>query len=101
MHSIPFNSSSLYPSWLGSGGVKDKCLFRKNTGDQYVGRCASCLDQTTKEFAASPPYFEYSTYSVEERIEKKKMVENFIDYRLGFAEDSITPEAQALIIFFC
>ena len=30
------------------GGVKDKYLFLENTGDQYVGRCVSCLDQTTK-----------------------------------------------------
>ena len=41
------------------GGVKDKYLFRENAGDQYVGRCASCLDQLTKDFAASPPYFDF------------------------------------------
>ena len=41
------------------GGVKDKYLFRENAGDQYVGRCASCLDQLTKEFSVSPPYFDF------------------------------------------
>ena len=39
------------------GGVKDTYLKRANTGDQYVGRCTSCLDQLDKSFAVSPPYY--------------------------------------------
>ena len=43
------------------GGVKDKYLKRKSYGDQYVGRCTSGIDQIEKAFAASPPYFYFSS----------------------------------------
>ena len=42
------------------GGVKVKYLFREKSGDQYVGRYASCLDKLQKEFAVSPPYFDFT-----------------------------------------
>ena len=42
------------------------------------------MDQTTKEFAISPPYFDYSTLEGEEKIARKKMVKDFIDSRIGF-----------------
>ena len=47
--------------WVGwvLGGVKDKYLFSEKSGDQYVGRYASSLDQLKKEFAFSLPYFDF------------------------------------------
>ena len=40
------------------GGVKDKYLKYEATGDQYVGMCASGLNQLIKEFAVTPAYFD-------------------------------------------
>ena len=65
--SPPIISICIRAGWA-MGGVKDKYLLYGCAGDQYVGRCASCLDQTTKEFAISPPYFDYSTLEGEEKI---------------------------------
>ena len=39
------------------GTVKDRSLNYDSAGDQYVGRDTCGLDQTTKEFAVSPPFF--------------------------------------------
>ena len=85
--SPPIVSLCLRAGWT-LGGVKDKYLFRKNAGDQYVGRCASCLDQNTTEFAVSPPYFDYSRFDGdrEEKIKKMQKVKEFIESRLGFAD---------------
>ena len=41
--SPPIVSLCLRVGWT-LGGVKDKYLFRENAVDQYVGRCAACLD---------------------------------------------------------
>ena len=54
------------------GGVKDKYLNRADAGDQYVGRCASLLSQVTKEFAVSPPYFDFTGLCDEEKLQGKK-----------------------------
>lgn len=58
------------------GGMKDKYIFREKAGDQYVGRCASLLDQLSKEFAVSPPYFDFQSLSEQEKIERKKRLKN-------------------------
>ena len=50
------------------GGVKDRYLKRESAGDQYVGRCADGLDQLSKRFAISPPYFDFTNIS--EAIER-------------------------------
>ena len=64
------------------GGVKDKYLNRADAGDQYVGRCASLLSQVTKEFAVSPPYFDFTGLCDEEKIARKKEIHDFIHERL-------------------
>lgn len=94
--SPPIISICIRAGWA-MGGVKDKYLLYGCAGDQYVGRCASCLDQTTKEFAISPPYFDYSTLEGEEKIARKKMVKDFIDSRIGFKEGAISGSTRALV----
>ncbi|GFH55956.1 hypothetical protein CTEN210_12433 [Chaetoceros tenuissimus] len=64
------------------GGVKDKYLFRENAGDQYVGRCASGLNQLDKSFAISPPYFDFSKLSYEDAEKRKKEIDIFLNERL-------------------
>ena len=70
------------------GGVKDKYLTRADAGDQYVGRCASLLSQVTKEFAVSPPYFDFTGLCDEEKIARKKEIRDFLRERLPFFSGS-------------
>ena len=94
--SPPIISICIRAGWA-MGGVKDKYLLYGCAGDEYVGRAASCLDQTTKEFAVSPPYFDYSHLEGEDKIARKKMVKDFIDSRIGFKDSDISDGAGALI----
>ena len=64
------------------GGMKDKYIFHENAGDQYVGRCASLLDQLSKEFAVSTPYFDFSELSDYDRNEMKKKLNKFVKSRI-------------------
>ena len=64
------------------GGVKDKYLKRDNAGDQYVGRCASCLDQLDKSFAMSPPYFDYSKLDETERVIMREKIKIWLKDRI-------------------
>jgi hypothetical protein len=64
-------------------GVKDKYLFRESAGDQYVSRCASCLDQLTKEFAVSPPYFDFTSLEDEQKkVIMQEKLSKFLEIRL-------------------
>jgi hypothetical protein len=75
-------SICLRAGWV-MGGVKDRYLKYERAGDQYVGRCASCLDQTSKNFAVSPPYFDFSDIKdLAERNEMKQKLNTWIDQRL-------------------
>ena len=84
--SPPISSLCIRAGWI-MGGVKDKYIKRENAGDQYVGRCASNLDQLVKEFATSPCYFDYSGLSPHERLERKKKVMDFMIERLPNAKN--------------
>ena len=61
----PIVSICIQAGWV-MGGVKDRYFKRESTGDQYVGRCAADIDQLSKLFAISPPYFDVT--SMEEEI---------------------------------
>ena len=63
----PIVSLCLQAGW-SLGGVKDKYLFCKDAGDQYVGRCASGHDVNSKEFVISPTYFDMTHLNTSERI---------------------------------
>ena len=56
--SSPIVSICLRVGWI-MDGVKDKYLFYEASGDHYVGRCATTLNILKKEFAVSPPYFDF------------------------------------------
>ena len=72
----PISSLCIRAGWV-MGGMKDKYIFREKAGDQYVGRGASLLDQLSKEFAVSPPYFDFESLSDEEKLEKKTISKIF------------------------
>ena len=73
----PIVSLCIRAGW-SLGGVKDRYLFRENAGDQHVGRCASCLDPETKEFAISPVYFDFSSLDAEEKIKRQRQINDFL-----------------------
>ena len=78
------------------GGPKDKYVFHESAGDQYVGRCASCLSQLDKEFACSPPYFDFTALDTHDRITRKRQLRAFIASRLhNYSE--VTPKALHLL----
>ena len=92
-------SISVRASWV-MGGVKDRLLKRKSTGIQYVGCCATGLDQLNKSFAISPPYFDFS--STEEEIDQdrfRKRIEDWLQVCI-IEEDEISASSQHIVWLF-
>ncbi len=67
------------------GGVKEKYLFRADGGDMAVGRRASCLDVDSKEFAISPPYFDYTHLDGDDKTEEKEKVKRWLMEQINYA----------------
>jgi hypothetical protein len=89
--SPPIVSICVRAGWA-MGGVKDRYLKNEKAGDQYVGRCATGADQNNKEFAVSPPYFDFSAITSElEKIQKKRVVKQWLQERL-INVDNISPK---------
>jgi len=80
------------------GGMKDKYIFRKKSGDQYNGRCASLLDQLSKEFTVSPPYFDFKSLSEQEKIQREKEVNNYLRSTHPNAK-KIKPQSWNAVLF--
>ena len=95
--SPPISSLCIRAGWV-MGGMKDKYIFNEKAGDQYVGRCASLLNQLTKEFAVSPPYFDMSDRNDQERIEKNKEIEDYLMTNLPNAK-KIQPKTWNMVMF--
>lgn len=88
--SPPIVSICVRAGW-SMGGVKDRYLKHEKAGDQYVGRCATCADQNSKDFAISPPYFDFSSLRSEsEKIQTKTFVKQWLQARLVNV-DNISP----------
>ena len=79
--SPPIFALCIQAGWF-LGGVKDKYLFREKSGDQYIGCCASCLDQLKKEFAVYPPYFEFTELFEIEKLYRKRKIGQFLETSL-------------------
>ena len=67
------------------GGVKDKYLKYEAAGDQYVGRCASGLNQLSKYFAMTPAYFDFfgEINDEVEREKLKKYLQKWLEIRVS------------------
>ena len=97
--SPPIVSIYMRVGWV-LGGVKDKYPKRDISGDQYVGRCASCLPILSMNFAVSPPYFYFN--GIEDEISKvaaKRRIESCIDARL-LKTDEMTVQVKYLSWMF-
>ena len=57
--SPPIASICLRANWA-MPGVLNRYIRYENAGDQFVGKCVSGRSRKSKEFAASPPYWDFS-----------------------------------------
>ena len=55
----PIASICLRANWA-MPGVLNRCIKYENAGDQFVGKCVSGRSRKSKEFAASPPCWDFS-----------------------------------------
>ena len=85
--SPPIVSVCIRAGWV-MGGVKDIYLKYKAAGDQFVGRCAACLDLLSSNFAVSPPHWDFSQshdglpHTLEEEVQLQQELESFLKERL-------------------
>ena len=80
--SPPIIAIFLRAGWV-LGGVKDKYFKHEKAADQYVGRCAACLDQNDKRFAISNPFFDFDDVeNVQERNELRREIQKWICDRI-------------------
>ena len=85
--SPPIVSVCIRAGWV-MGGVKDIYLKYEAAGDQFVGRCASCLDLLSSNFAVSPPHWDFSQshdgvpHTLEEEVQLQQELESFLKERL-------------------
>ena len=97
--SPPIVSICVRAGWV-MGGVKDRYLKRESAGDQYVGRCAAGLDQLSKTFSVSPPYFDFSAINESlERARLKKRLEQWLHSRI--LEDGELSASSKHVIWTC
>ena len=75
--SPPIVSICIRAGWV-MGGVKDRYLKYEAAGDEYVGRCASGLNQLDKSFAISPPHFDPS--HIDDITERQRMSEFIVKW---------------------
>lgn len=57
--SPPMASICLRACW-SMGSVKDRYIHYEKAGDQYVGRTVTGISSMSKDFAVSPPYFDFT-----------------------------------------
>jgi len=85
--SPPIVSVCIRAGWV-MGGVKDRYLKYEAAGDQFVGRCAACLDLLSSHFAVSPPHWDFSVshdgspHTPEEEVQLQQELESFLKERL-------------------
>jgi hypothetical protein len=63
-------------------GVMNRYIKFENAGDQFVGKCVSGRTRLSKEFAASPAYFDFSKFDRVESQLMSKEVDKWIRDRL-------------------
>lgn len=85
--SPPIVSVCICAGWM-MGGVKDRYLKYEAAGDQFVGRCAACLDLLSKNFAISPLHWDFSEYHdrkphlSKEEMQLEQELKSFLEERL-------------------
>ena len=80
----PISSICLRANW-SMPGVLNRYIKYENAGDQFVGRCVAGLSRLSKEFAASPAYFDFSTCTRAEKEHNEKLIDSWIKDRMPAA----------------
>ena len=92
--SPPMASICLRAAW-SMGSVKDRYIHYEKAGDQFTGRCCTGISSLTKEFAASPVYFDYTTSgNTGKKAVTKAIQKNFMNSRL------VEPHVFELLRYF-
>ena len=77
----PIASICLRANWK-MPGVMNRYIKYENAGDQFVGKCVSGRTRLSKEFAASPAYFDFSRCSRVEKEQHDKIIDSWIKQRM-------------------
>jgi hypothetical protein len=79
--SPPIASICLRANWA-MPGVMNRYIKYENAGDQFVGKCVSGRARLSKEFAASPAYFDFSSCTRVDEEQNNKMIDSWIKERM-------------------
>ena len=63
-------------------GVRNRYIKYKSAGDQFVGKCVSGRTRSSTEFAASPAYFDFSTFDNKERTKMEEELSTWFKNRM-------------------
>jgi hypothetical protein len=80
-------------------GVMNRYIKFENAGDQFVGKCVSGRTRLSKEFAASPAYFDFSSCTSVEKQVKSKELDRWIRERLP--EDAKSNDKVFALLKMC
>jgi hypothetical protein len=73
----PIASICLRANW-SMPGVINRYIIYENAGDQLVGKCVSGCTRMTKEFGASPAYFDFSTCDRQDHERYRRQLNDWI-----------------------
>ena len=80
-------ASICFPANWAMPGVLNRYIRYENAGDQFVGKCVSGRSRKSKEFASSPPYWNFSA----EGRDAKEAFEDCLD---SWLRDHLPEEAK-------
>ena len=95
----------LHAGWV-MGGVNNRYLKYISAGYQYVGICKNYADQNYTKFDFSPPHFYFSSFELNDRIERKKKLDKFLSDRFYQLTDNADDKhikylAEILYAYLC
>ncbi|KAL3772474.1 hypothetical protein ACHAWU_000036 [Discostella pseudostelligera] len=99
----PIASICLRANW-SMPGVMNRYIKYKNAGDQFVGKCVSGRTRMSKEFGASPAYFDFSSCERQDQERYMRTLDNWIkdqmpeDARPNEKQQEKAPLAQHLTV---
>ena len=94
----PIASICIRANWV-MPGVMNRYIKFENAGDQFVGKCVSGRTRLSKEFAASPAYFDFSSCTSVEKQVKSKELDRWIRERLP--EDAKSNDKVFALLKMC
>jgi hypothetical protein len=83
----PIASICLRANWA-MPGVINRYIKYENSGDQFVRKCVSGRARLSKEFAASPAYFDFSSCTRADKDQNVKTIDTWIKERMPVAGQS-------------